>query len=251
MTYNLADNLIAFTTERRCTDAASPYDGFNITHYCGDADERVRSCRRQLGRQLGITEADIIVPRQVHGINVEEVSEQNRCQPFEECDALITQLNGVCIGISTADCVPLLFYDTRTKAIAAAHAGWRGTVAHIGMLTLRAMHEAYGTQAIDVRCIIGPSIGPAAFEVGQEVYDAFAEADFPMTDIARLEPETQRWHIDLWRANAWQLTQQGVPTDAIHISAICTYTHYDRFFSARRLGINSGRLFTGIMKQKR
>ena len=99
-----------------------------------------------------------------------------------------------------------------------------------------------------VQCIVGPSIGPEAFEVGDEVYDAFQEAGFPMTDIAFRHQETQKWHIDLWRANAWQLEQEGIPTRSILVSGLCTYNNPSRFFSARRLGIKSGRMFTGIMR---
>lgn len=250
MTYSLAEHIIAFSTERHCTDATVPYDGFNITHYCGDATEHVLDCRKLLGEELGIPENRIVVPRQVHGVHIEEVTEEGRGEAYEDTDALITRLEGVCIGVSTADCVPLLFYDKRTDAIAAAHAGWRGTVARIGVLTLKAMRDAYGTRAEDVACVVGPSIGPEAFEVGEEVYEAFAEAGFPMNDIAWRHPETQKWHIDLWCANAWQLMQAGVQEKNIHISGLCTYANNARFFSARRLGINSGRIFTGIIKKR-
>lgn len=248
MKYWNSERFIAFSTERHCTDAAAPYDGFNVTHYCGDDAEHVASCRRELCRELGIPESHLIVPRQVHGVHIEEVTEQNIGGTFENTDALITRMAGVCIGISTADCVPILFHDTRSDALAAAHAGWRGTVARIGVLTLRAMHAAYGTRPKDIRCIVGPSISPEAFEVGDEVYDAFQEACFPMNDIAFRHPETQKWHIDLWRANIWQLEQEGIPIQSILISGLCTYNNPSRFFSARRLGIKSGRMFTGIMR---
>lgn len=247
MTYALAEHITAFSTERHCTEATAPYDGFNITHYCGDDGAHVRQCRKQLCERLGIPDSHLIVPRQVHGVHIEEVTEESRRGAFEGTDALMTQLKEVCIGVSTADCVPLLFHDRRTDAIAAAHAGWRGTVAHIGVLTLRAMQEAYGTKDEDVACVVGPSIGPAAFEVGEEVYEAFADAGFPMDDIAFRHTETRKWHIDLWQANAWQLMQAGVQAKAIQVSGLCTYTNNTRFFSARRLGINSGRIFTGIM----
>lgn len=248
MRYWNSEHIIAFSTERHCTDAAVPYDGFNVTHYCGDDPEHVAACRQELCRELGILESHLIVPRQVHGVHIEEVTEQNIGMAFEDTDALITQLGGVCIGISTADCVPLLFHDTRTDAVAAAHAGWRGTVARIGVLTLRAMQAAYGTRPEDIRCIVGPSIGPEAFEVGEEVYEAFQKAGFPMNDIAFRHPETQKWHIDLWRANAWQLEQEGIPTQSILVSGLCTYSNPSCFFSARRLGIKSGRMFTGIIR---
>ncbi len=247
MTYALAEHITAFSTERHCTEQAAPYDGFNITHYCGDEAEHVRRCREQLCAQLGIPDSRLIVPRQVHGVRIEEVTEQHLGVAFEDTDALITRLKGVCIGVSTADCVPLLMYDQGTGAIAAAHAGWRGTVGRIGVLTLQAMQEAYGTKADDVSCVVGPSIGPEAFEVGEEVYETFAEAGFPMNDIAYLHPATRKWHIDLWQANVWQLMQAGVQENAIQVSGVCTYMNHARFFSARRLGINSGRIFTGIM----
>ncbi len=123
------------------------------------------------------------------------------------------------------------------------------------------MQDRYGTRPSDVRAVIGPSIGPDAFEVGDEVYDAFSSAHFPMEDIAFQAPAMNaaahshlldtplRWHIDLWRANAHDLLSVGVPAAAIHITSLCTYTLHDRFFSARRLGIHSGRIFTGIMLQ--
>ena len=247
MTYALAEHLTAFSTERHCTEQAAPYDGFNITHYCGDEAEHVRRCREQLCAQLGIPDSRLIVPRQVHGVRIEEVTEQHLGVAFEDTDALITRLKGVCIGVSTADCVPLLMYDRVTGAIAAAHAGWRGTVGRIAVQTLQAMQEAYGTKADDVSCVVGPSIGPEAFEVGEEVYETFAEAGFPMDDIAYRHPATQKWHIDLWQANVWQLMQAGVQENAIQVSGVCTYMNHARFFSARRLGINSGRMFTGIM----
>lgn len=247
MTYALAEHITAFSTERHCTEQAAPYNGFNITHYCGDEGEHVRRCREQLCAQLGIPDSRLIVPRQVHGVRIEEVTEQHLGVAFEDTDALITRLKGVCIGVSTADCVPLLIYDRVTGAIAAAHAGWRGTVGRIGVQTLQAMQEAYGTKADDVSCVVGPSIGPEAFEVGEEVYEAFADAGFPMDDIAYRHPATQKWHIDLWQANVWQLMQAGVQKKAIQVSGVCTYMNHARFFSARRLGINSGRMFTGIM----
>lgn len=244
-----AGEIVAFSTERHCADADAAYDGFNITHYSGDSQEHVHSCRQELCRQLGIPDSHLIVPRQVHGTRIQEVTAENLHNSFDDTDALITRLHGVCIGVSTADCVPLLFYDKRTAAIAAAHAGWRGTVARIGALTLQAMSDAFGSEPRNVECIVGPSIGPDAFEVGDEVYEAFERAGFPMDEVAFRAPETQKWHIDLWRANVWQLTQAGIREEDVRVSGICTYTHYARFFSARRLGIKSGRIFSGVMRR--
>ncbi|MBO4907356.1 MAG: peptidoglycan editing factor PgeF [Bacteroidaceae bacterium] len=247
MTYQFSGPIIAFSTERNCVDAAAPYDGFNVTHYSDDSREHVSQCREQLCARLGILQSHLIVPRQVHGVRIDEVTKENLDDPFDNIDALITRTPGVCIGVSTADCVPLLFHDCRTHAVAAAHAGWRGTVAGIARLTIKAMHDTFGTCPENVECAIGPSIGPEAFEVGDEVYEAFAYANFPMTDIAFRSPLTNKWHIDLWQANKWLLTEAGVPEESVHVSSLCTYTNYSRFFSARRLGIQSGRIFTGMI----
>ena len=93
--------------------------------------------------------------------------------------------------------------------------------------------------------VVGPGISLESFEVGDEVYDEFGREGFPMEEIARRYGE--KWHIDLWKANTLQLEGEGVRSENIEVAGICTYKNYDRFFSARRLSINSGRILTGIM----
>ena len=153
MYYNISPNIVAFSTERQAINPVSPYDGFNITNYSGDAPRHIAECRKTLCKQLGIDDQHLVLPRQVHGTRIEEVNEQtltnyaealvtnSKNSPLEGVDALITTMPHVCIGVSTADCIPILFYDHRTGAIAAAHAGWRGTVARIGRLTLAEMKK--------------------------------------------------------------------------------------------------------------
>ncbi len=92
---------------------------------------------------------------------------------LEGVDALVTDIPGYCLCVSTADCVPVLLYDTRKKVVAAIHAGWRGTVARIVEKTVSVMDNQYGSQGKDLIACIGPSISLEAFEVGDEVYDAF------------------------------------------------------------------------------
>ena len=251
MTYSLAPNITAFSTERHATDPSAPFDGFNVTHYSGDNPKHVAACRRELCQRLKIDGQHLIIPKQIHGTKITEVTANNLQDRFEGIDALVTILPNTCIGISTADCVPILLYDSRTQAIAAIHAGWRGTVARIASQTLLCMRALFRTRPCDVRAIIGPSIGVEAFEVGDEVYEAFAQASFPLDIIAVKDARftrPDRWHIDLWQANAWDLVQTGISEDNVTISGLCTHTHFDRFFSARRLGISSGRMFTGIVR---
>ena len=93
---------------------------------------------------------------------------------------------------------------------------------------------------------IAPSIGPEAFEVGEEVVDAFREAGFEMSCILKRDADTGKAHIDLWEANRLQLLTEGLSVGNIELAGICTYAHPDEFFSARRLGIKSGRILSGI-----
>ena len=248
MNYTITPDIIAFSTERNCRRPEKPYDGFNITPYTGDETVHVASCREQLCQELGIPDDRLLLPYQVHGTRIQEVTTDNLRATFKDTDGLITLLPNVCVGVSTADCVPILMHDMQTGAIAAIHAGWRGTVRRIGVLALGALFDAYGTRPENVQCIIGPSIGPDAFEVGAEVPEAFAAAGFPLNTIAfRLG---NKWHIDLWQANIWQLQCAGIVATNIQCANLCTYTHHTRYFSARRLGINSGRIFTGIMRRE-
>lgn len=243
--YQIDNQTIAFSTERGCLAPCQPYDGFNITYYTDDDPKHIAACRNMLCEVLGIDNERLILPRQIHDTKIAEVTEENLNDKFNGIDALMTTLPRTCIGVSTADCVPILIYDTRTRAIAAAHAGWRGTVARIGRKTIEAMQQRYDSSPNDLKVVIGPSIGPDAFEVGDEVYDAFSEAGFQMDNIA-FKLGT-KWHINLWQANASDIELLGVPSKNIEIAGICTYQHHDDFFSARRLGIKSGRIYTGIM----
>ena len=152
---------------------------------------------------------------------------------------------GVCIGVSTADCIPILLYDRKKGVVGAVHAGWRGTARRIAEKAVGRMKDEFGSRAEDIRAVVGPGISLESFEVGDEVYDEFGREGFPMEEIARRYGE--KWHIDLWKANTLQLEGEGVRSENIEVAGICTYKNYDRFFSARRLSINSGRILTGIM----
>jgi copper oxidase (laccase) domain-containing protein len=109
------------------------------------------------------------------------------------------------------------------------------------------MKEVYGTQAEHLQVVVGPGISAEAFEVGEEVVEAFRNADFDMEHIHHVNPQTQKSHLDLWEANVGLLVKEGVRRENVHVSGICTYTSHETYFSARRLGIHSGRIFTGIM----
>jgi len=129
--------------------------------------------------------------------------------------------------------------------IAVAHAGWRGTCGRIGEKTIQVLMNRYQSNPADIRVVIGPSISPKVYEIGEEVVDNFKRAGFDILSI--LSTRNKSIYLDLWKANQLSLENTGVLSEHIETSGICTFTEHERFFSARRLGIKSGRMLSGIM----
>ena len=163
----------------------------------------------------------------------------------------MTNQPGVAIGVRTADCVPVLLYDPVERVVAAVHAGWKGTVLHISEGVLEAMAQEFGSSPANIQAVIGPSIGPDSFQVGEEVAEKFKEAGFPMDEIWSFRgpgdgaPMSGGHHIDLWKANRWLLEKAGVPSGSIQVVGIDTYTTTS-LFSARREGVSCGRIINSV-----
>lgn len=195
---------------------------------------------------------------QVHGTRTVIIDEAFlSLSPLEQAirtdgvDALSTNLTDVCVCVKTADCIPVLLWDDKTHIVSAVHAGWKGTLQRIVETNIEVLKSVYSTQPENLHAIIGPGISVDSFEVGEEVYEQFAKAGFSMDTLARKYPGMRdksetRWHIDLWKCNRQQLTSKGVNPANITIAGIDTYTHYDRFYSARRHC--DGRIINGIMR---
>ena len=249
--YQLGEGVTAFSTTRQGGYSEGRYGEFNINRYCGDSEEAIRQNRSLLCLHLGISDERLIMPHQVHLTEMAvideaflQLSDEERLARLEGVDALMTDVAGVCIGVSTADCIPVLLFDPVHQAGCAIHAGWRGTVQRIVEKAVAKMTAVYGTHPADLVAQIGPGIHLDSFEVGDEVYDAFAHAGFDLASICR---KYEKWHIDLPECNRQQLLSAGVPASQIAVSPVCTFQQSDRFFSARRLTVNSGRIFTGIV----
>ncbi len=157
-------------------------------------------------------------------------------------DALATKEKNVCIGVKTADCIPVLMYDEKIEVVAAVHAGWKGTLQRIVEKNIDVLKEHYGIKPEKLHAIIGPGISLESFEVGDEVYEQFKGAGFPMQQIAR---RYEKWHIDLWEANRLQLTGKGVKAGNIDVAGVDTMTT-ENFYSARRMKVCDGRIINGI-----
>jgi YfiH family protein len=175
---------------------------------------------------------------QVHGADVRVVNTAEEAKPAENqlgdtiyCDVIVSNAPNVLAGVKTADCVPILLGDPVTRAFAAVHAGWRGTLASAVLTGVQRLNEEYGTKPEDLRVAVGASAGPCCYEVGSEVIDAFTErfGDTPLFKSTR--PGHAK--IDLLKANTDQLKSVGVLPKRIHVAPICTMCRTDLFFSYR------------------
>ena len=264
--YNLSDDVKAFSTTRHGGVSEGNYASLNINEYCGDSKANTDANRLLLANELGIDDNHIIMPHQTHGVESRIIGEEFATLPdgvkkmlLEGVDAVMTNIPGMCIGVSTADCIPVLLYDEEHHAAAAIHAGWRGTQARIVHKAVQEMRMAYQTDPTKLKAVIGPGISLDNFEVGDEVYADFEQAAFDMSTIAeeriKRNPNAddpakafeRKWHINLPLANIQMLTHNGVDEANIINTGICTFDNADNYFSARRLGIESGRIYTGII----
>ncbi len=212
---------------------------------------------RRISHILNIDEEFIIAPHQTHSDHILHITPTllsldptERQDALEGIDAVYTTVKGVIVGVSTADCVPILLYDPRNHAVAAVHAGWRGTVSRILQKTISSMIHTLSTRPQELIVLIGPHISTDRYEVGYELYQMFKQTGFPMTQIAKRE---EKWHIDLGRANEFLLIESGVAEENIHHNSLCTFDNADILFSARREQTSQekcGRNFNGIFINK-
>ncbi|NDW19275.1 peptidoglycan editing factor PgeF [Dysgonomonas sp. 216] len=245
-------SLIHLSTTIKGGVSSGNYSSFNLGEYSGDSLSNVVRNRKHLASMLNIEADNLILPYQTHEdtvLVIDDVFLQHRVEQQKHIlhgvDALITNNKGVFIGVTTADCVPLIIYDPKQDVLGVAHAGWRGTVARIASKTVRVMIDRYSSNPSDLIVGIAPSISQEFFEVGEEVAIKFEESGFDMVEISRLNKATAKMHINLQQANASDLIRVGVLPDNIEISGLCTYSNPDMFFSARRQTIKSGRMVTG------
>ena len=238
------------------------YDlGKDITAYT--TDRTIGRDGAKIREALDMPHAPFFYPHQIHTDKIlcvdeaflSEASDRQK-ERMEGVDAVITNVPGVILGISTADCIPVLVYDPAHHVAAAIHAGWKGTVLRIVEKALRLMQQHYGTLPHQCTCVIGPGISQESFEVGQEVVDKFKNAGFEMDDVTTWMPDRKlndptalKPHIDLKEINRRQLIKQGVEEQKIAISSVDTYRDL-QYFSARREQqgtVKCGRILTGFL----
>jgi polyphenol oxidase len=219
-------------------------DAFTLSLSSSPDKRLVENNRKALAGAFNISPERLVFPSQIHKTRIVQVTPSTTKEEVADTDALVTTERGLCIAVMSADCVPILLYDKKNHAVAAVHAGWRGTVAKILMKTFEYMEKAFGTRGEDVVAGIGPSVCQDSYEVGEEVVNEFV-SNFRRADDLMIHLPNKKAKLDLWKANRVQLEEFGVPASAIEVSDLCTVKNNDSFFSARKG--DSGRFAAGIM----
>lgn len=216
-----------------------PQDSLSLAGFHDDAPENILENRRRF-LKLFPGQWSLAGCWQVHGADVRVVNSVADAKPAEDqlgetiyCDVIVSNADQVLAGVKTADCVPILVGDPRTRSFAAVHAGWRGTLATAAIAGVKRLSDEYGAKPEELRVAIGPSAGSCCYEVGSEVIDAFTNR-FP--NGAELFTPSRPGHalVDLIKANRDQLESIGVRPDRIHSAPLCTMCRTDLFFSYRR-----------------
>jgi len=231
--------------------SSSPYESLNLGFRVGDKPEKVLKNRERLALALRIPLENFTFANQVHGDNVKIVTKELKGRgsldygdAIEETDAMITNVPGICLTILVADCVPILFFDYKKKAIGVAHAGWRGTILGIAKRTIEMLEKAFGCSPSTIYVGIGPSIGPCCYDVGLDVALQFKNI---YDRKICFKGSNNKIYCNLWEANRMQLIEAGVPEENIEIAKICTSCNSRYFFSERKEKGKTGRFGAGIM----
>ncbi len=228
--------------------SAFPRDSLNLAGFDEDSAENISENRRRFLNTIG-GDFKLATAWQVHGDEVKLVKDQADIDSSEErFDGLASRMAGVLVGVKTADCVPVLIGEPRTKAFAAVHAGWRGTVSSIVVRAIEKLQSEFGSEPKDMIAAIGPAAGCNNYEIGQDVIDAFA-GEFNGSEKYFTPIRAGHALVNLHLANKDQLLSCGVPLDSIYTAPFCTIERPDLFFSYRlekkKLG-KTGRLLSVI-----
>ena len=225
------------------------YSSMNLSYTRGDRKEAVDENYRRVADALHCCVEDIVCSDQTHTTNLRVVGRADggkgiiRRRNYTDVDGLLTDEPGVYLAAFFADCVPLYFVDTKRKAIALAHSGWRGTVARMGQCVVEKMRQTYGTDPADLVAAVGPSICQDCYEVSEDVIDQFRES-FRKEILPELfyRKDNGKYQLNLWRANEEVLKEAGVKKERIAVTNVCTHCNPDILFSHRTMGNKRGNL---------
>lgn len=242
----------------------------NLGFTAKDLREHVLENRRRLLDALGAPDAELITLRQIHSSLIRRVgrADSRRAEPWKG-DGMMTDAPGVLLGIQTADCIPVLIADVKRKAVAAFHAGWRGTLQRIVENGVGRMRLEFRSRPEDLVAAIGPGISGCCYAVGEEVrsefVSQFAYAAELFAEVSDSDPVREKYpllfltarapghsnlgpslHLDLFEANRRQLIDAGLRADAITVIGDCTRCQNNRYFSYRAEQGFTGRMLSVV-----
>ena len=225
------------------------YASLNLSFDRGDREECVRENFRRIGEALGVRCEDMVLSRQTHTTNVRIVTEADRGKgitrerDYTDVDGLVTNVPGICLVTSYADCVPLYFVDPVKKVIGLSRSGWRGTVGKIGKKTILLMQEKYGSDPADILAAAGPSVCMDCYEVSEDVIErvkeAFEEAFWPQLFYRK---PNGKYQLNLWKANELIFREAGILPEHIAVTNVCTHCNSRILYSHRAAGDKRGNL---------
>ena len=214
-----------------------PLNALSLSYFKGDSKDNTDENRRRFLKAINAEHASIITARQTHSTERCTIeSRQEADDPPLECDALITSLKRVLVGIQTADCLPILIADTRSGTVAAVHAGWRGTAGRITERTVSDLMLVHGVNPRDCIAALGPAACVDCYEVGEDVIERYKKEFGYWRNLLVNFKENGKAHLDVRAANIQQLRFCGFSDDRIHTAEYCTMHQNDLFFSYRREG---------------
>lgn len=222
------------------------FSSMNLAFNRGDNPDAVVENYHRICDSIGLDFETLVASAQDHNTIVRRVTSENygvgitKPRDMQSVDALITNEKNVTLVTYYADCTPLFFVDTKKKAIALAHAGWRGTVGRIGQKVVEKMTAEFGTNPSDLVCAIGPAISKCCYEVDKGCADNFyALGDLDNSKFIFLK-ENNKYMLDLLETNRQILIKAGVNPDNITVSDICTRCNSDLLWSHRATGGKRG-----------
>ncbi len=217
------------------------YKSMNLTFGLSDNPQHVKKNFELMGEALKIEPEHMVYSKQTHTTNVIKVDKHHfgmgitRERTFDNIDGLVTDVPGLCLVTSFADCIPIVIVDKKKRCIASVHSGWKGTVGNISQNAVLLMKQEFNSDVKDMVALIGPGICPSCYEVGSDVAEQF---------INRYAPEEQqqivlkglfpdKYQLDLTSANRYNLIHAGIDSANIFVSDICTCCNSDVLFSHR------------------
>ena len=233
------------------------YSSLNLSFDRGDDPARVLENFKRIGASMGVAVEDMVLSKQTHTTNVRVVTKEDkgkgvmRERNYTDVDGMITNVPGICLVTSYADCVPLYFVDPVKKVIGLSHSGWRGTVGKIGKVTVEKMEEEFGCDPADILGAVGPSICQDCYEVSEDVIKKFRENyDENLWPEIFYQKENGKYQLNLWKANESVFLESGILPEHIAVTNVCTHCNPDILFSHRTTGNERGTLSAFLALKK-